>query len=230
MEGIGQILDYYFCRKVLGRNGKKKGIFFFGGESNQNGVLMILSFWGSQNGETRRAKKAAESPDPLLSRRVGFVLKTRFLPLFSPVCSRVPEAATLPKDSPALFQAVILSTPDSASYSPAPGFSLMETGWEHQMHPSGRSEVWAPPRPGPLPHLKGEERLTRESWETRAGIRARERSPCARYPGGYYNHLIRQGFQPTVFQSTEKWVRAYIKISFWILLNGKYILRRETFF
>lgn len=44
MEGIGQILDYYLCRKVLGRNGKKKGIFFLGGKSNQNGVLMILSF------------------------------------------------------------------------------------------------------------------------------------------------------------------------------------------
>lgn len=159
-----------------------------------------------------------------------FVVKMGFFPLFSPICSRITEAATPPKDFPVLFQAVILSTPDSASYSLVPGFSLMETGWEHQMHPSWRSEVWAPPRPGLLPHLREEEQLTRESWETRTGICAREQNPCAQYPGGYYNHLICQGFHLTGFQSIEKWVRAYIKISFWILLNGKYILRRESYF
>lgn len=149
--GDGTDPGLLLVQKVLDRNGKKKGIFFLGGKNNQNGVLMIVSFWGSQNEEIPRAKKMALSIDPLLSWRVCFVLKMGFFPLFSPICSRMTEAATPPKDFPALLQAVILSTPDSASYSLVPGFHLMETGWEHQMHPSWRSEVWAPPRPGPLP-------------------------------------------------------------------------------
>lgn len=192
-------------QKVLDEMEKRKA-FSFLGENNQNGVLVIVSFWGSQNQEIPRAKKTLLSTDPPV------VLLWRWVSSSSsPICSRITEAATPPKDFPVPLPSCHSQHPDSASYSLVPGFSLMETGWEHQMHPSWRSEAQGLQGLAPFPTWGRRRLSTGRAGKPGLEFELGNRTGCAQYPGGYYNHLIRQGFHLTGFQSIEKWVRAYIK-------------------